>query len=424
MGHRPSTASGARALLALACVLVAVGVPGPSGVHAKDKLHEDAAGIYSIELPKRWKVSQRAAEPPTLGLYDGWFEIPVDEPDLVLAVREARAFSRAKLAHHVLHRMYGSPVPDTAHSDDTSASSCRMIDPSRTAVWRRFVAQDGVVVYAECGHAEDWLERHGKRIDRVLGTLVVKRAPPPPVSPDGFVLSKAPPFQVWSSAKKKDKAVQRALDAALEGWEQMRALLPGDAYTQRERLVVLHGDDAAYRAAAGGGVSDFSATDLIDGRLHVRLGGVKGRAYQPKLREQGARQYVRAYFGGPCPRWLEDGLAFHAAVAAGSKGDPAKPRRQQISKARPLIAADERTWAEHLRAVWTAEDDSEATLHVLWGWHWYFRHGPGRDAHGKRYDDALAKVRDTGDPALAEAAWRGVDQAALLADFKKWAKRW
>ena len=119
--------------LALTCFAVVCLVAGTPALEAKDKHVEGAGGVYTLELPKRWRAAELPTDRRTLGLYDGWFGLPVDEPEISLAVIHAPGFSRASLAHDVLHGAFGEPVPDTLTRSKgrvTTYSPNRVLSPT------------------------------------------------------------------------------------------------------------------------------------------------------------------------------------------------------------------------------------------------------------------------------------------------------
>ena len=54
----------------------------------------------------------------------------------------------------------------------------------------------------------------------------------------------------------------------------------------------------------------------------------------------------------------------------------------------------------------------------LYGWHWFFRHSKQGKKWRKTYESYLQTLRDTGDPAAAEAVWEGTDFGAMRDAFK------
>jgi len=56
----------------------------------------------------------------------------------------------------------------------------------------------------------------------------------------------------------------------------------------------------------------------------------------------------------------------------------------------------------------------------VWGWHWFFRHAKQGKKYRKTYEECLETLRETGDPAKAQAVWDGTDFEKMFEDFKKW----
>ena len=59
-----------------------------------------------------------------------------------------------------------------------------------------------------------------------------------------------------------------------------------------------------------------------------------------------------------------------------------------------------------------------------YAWHWFFRHGPGREKYGDLYDAHIAILRESGDVAKARANRAQADTEVLRAEFLEWIEKW
>jgi len=225
-------------------------------VTAKEGEYVDPAGVFSLDLPKRWRHVGSEAPPGSMGVtlavFHGWFGLIDDEnvPHVVLRVFACPGNARAGLAIGALHDPFGAEIPESRRVGPDFAESARTglgARPEEVGI-RRFVEKAGLVLCGEVGTVRENYDSQGDRIREVLDSLrPTGRWGGLPV-PDGYRTIAEAGYDVLTDATAKSKGLAPAIAAIRAAFDAARAGLPGEPYEGLRPRIVVHAKEEAFRA--------------------------------------------------------------------------------------------------------------------------------------------------------------------------------
>lgn len=455
MKNQPRTAL-LRTLLALT-VLVAFG----SGIRAQDGEDgadaEDGAGgepgakilaepfdhkfiaqsdnksRVSIEVPSTWNRPKQhgggmGAPDPTIIVYTGQFGAPERSPGGAVWVTPMHGYANPALALSMMTELNGWKVIDgTRRLGDKFAECCIEETEDPIVRWFRFEEHAGTVLRVQVAAPKLAREFAAPVAEKILASLKVTGSFDPPAPGDGWKKKKDLGFEVWTNAE--DKGVHElALKFVVHSREPIEAALkktlkgkPRDTGTPVAWVYDLPADYERDVKAVLGHVKEHATLREEDNVLLLDGMSAKFQGYDQTAWSVAAQQYMRQYFGGTVPYWIRMGLASYGSHAGVVEGKAERPQATDVSNVAAKIGR-----AQTLDSYFRKTDKDFANVDdvskELWAWHYYFLHGKPSKAQRQAYVDSLTILRDTGDVEASYAAWKDIDQKAMLADLISWVR--
>ena len=394
--------------------------------------HQDEHHIVSLKLPRRAKTIEAMPLAGKLAAWGVWVDdSPAESPHFFVGVHYKTGFRRAGLCGDLDRRpRYGETVADSIERGDGIWQERRLIESeSKLFVWRLVQHEEHVFELFAQTHPGSYANGLSGHIDFVLASFRVVGTPPTPPVPAGCVERAADGRVVFSDSKDRIETT-RALKTHDSIWSRMAEVLPGEPFLSALPTVVLLENAGTYHSlAARSGYPEsepppFAFVDYDRTATVVRLASARERKpYLAAIREVAAMQYVRRYFGGPTPTWIDDGLSRYAAARLRAKSPDALPNALRVAaraaaKRRP--AGLDELLGQRLAEAARREDIAAEAV----AWHAFFREGAGAADYGSVYARYLALLRETGDLVAARATWKDVDFTELRAAFDTWLAAW
>ncbi|MCG3133668.1 MAG: hypothetical protein HMLKMBBP_00883 [Planctomycetes bacterium] len=381
----------------------------------------DAKRFAFVKLPKEWKSHRdEQAEPTTLASFLGpYTKRDAGRVDIVLVP----GAMRATLARAAVLSAYGGGVPEFAKSGPGWAEGAwhRTSGNPPLCVYAKFVEKDGSVLalYA-IGHFNS---RDAMRdiAQKMIATFRVASAPPAAATPKGMAVRKAGDFDVLTDAPKdQDGAIQKVIAPCAEAREALVKCFKAKPFDESRPVIRFYQDSSRYQddgKAPFGAAPEWPAYEAGSRQLWARFFQSDRPEFVPNLRASAARQFVRQYFGGQPPAWIETGLV---GIGQHADGKPGKFAEKAITTAKEKVQSSKPLdqWI-----AFQGRDVAEAEQWELFAWHVFFRWGAGKK-YAKQYDASLDALRQAGDPQLSADAWKGADFAAMHEEFKSWLGKW
>ncbi len=388
--------------------------------------HLDAKGYTKVQLPRgTTEVGPDSKDEYSLQRFGiNWSEKGGD-PWFYIYVKQVPAYARANLCGYQRGwQRWGDLVETSPEYGEGEYWELRRKEAE--AYYRyRVIEHAGQCFEIICQARTRVHEDLGGLIKLMLASFEGAGPPAEPEPPADFKVKEEFGCRVWTNAK-KGRDNQRILKLHQKAWETMAAGLPGDLIDTAAPRVIICQDDESYRkvwnSKKGLPAYCFIASNLR--ALVVRLSMRRDKEFEQALQRAACAQYVRAFFGGPTPAWIEDGMRIYGVQGVVANGNFDQPFNKPIEKARE--AAERRNARlDDLFAFGVADTvDRDSRDHELYAWHWFFRHGPGKEKYGDLYDRHLATLRESGNVAEARKVWEPANMDDMRDEFLAWIAKW
>jgi len=385
---------------------------------------QDAGKIVAIALPAAAQdVTPPEADPDRLAAWGIDLNAKPSKPQIYVYVFQRPGAARAALASCAdrLLMNFGNLVPGSEQAKPGEWTEKRTSDKSTFEF--RYVESGGAVYVAVAQCSNSNYPRLKGHMATIVAGLKVVGAPPKPTPPAGFKSSTVGGVELWTDAK--GDVCEKILKQHAQAWELMKKILPGDPVVTAPPRVIVCGTDAGFVALTGLGKSLFTMVISRPRALVVRATGLRDPEFAAAVQRASALHYVRLYFGGKAPEWIESGLRMICSIGLSEAGRVELAPKNVIEAVRATEASGRWKLSDLFDMTSFDEPKRNDYDHLLWAWHWYFRLGPDVATFGAAYAAELRKLRETGDAAGAhKAAWDGVDLAKVQDAFDAWLPDW
>lgn len=381
----------------------------------------DPKRLAFVKLPKEWKSHRdEEPDPTTLASFLGLYTTK-DQGRVNIAI--APGAMRASMARAAMLAQNGGGIAELSRSGPGWAE-CGWHQASGNppiAVYARFAEKDGTVfaLYV-LGHLNS-KDRMKDVALKMLASFRVAAAPAAAAPPKGFTVKKSGDFDLSSDATKDhDATVQKILQPCAETREALARAFKGKPFDESRPVLRVYENSARYNEDGRvpfGAAPDYPRYDPASRQVWARFYQHDRPEYGPAIRTAVAQQFLRQYFGGAPPAWIEAGMTTFAVSGAGKPGKFTDEAVKNAREKSPL----KRNFGEWLS--YGAASVTEDEQWELFAWHVFFRHGGGKK-YAKQYDASLDALRQTGEPQGAADAWKGADFAAMQEEFKSWLGKW
>ncbi len=388
--------------------------------------HTDPKGLISIDLPRgTTEVGTDAKDPLSMQRWGlNWNEKP-GEPYAHLYLKHVPGYARAPLCGWVRGpSRNGDRVESSVTINEDDYFETR--EYQGTARLRfRVIEHAGQCFEAYILVRNALFDRLVPQADLLLATMKGSAAPAPLVPPDGFKASEVSGLVVWSNVKKK-REMQRIAKLHKKAWDTMAKGLPGERYDATPPLLIVCDDDASYASfwSSKKGAPKASFNDVKTRAVVVRVVKRRDPEYEQSIHRAVCLQYVRSFFGGPTPAWIEDGLRMYGAQSVVANGKFDQPFTKSIKTAREAAKRRNATLLEIFELGKADPVDRNNRDYELYAWHWFFRHGPGQEKYGDLYERHLASLREHGNVPEARKVWDSANADDLRSEFQAWIAKW
>jgi hypothetical protein len=340
------------------------------------------------------------------------------------------AFARAVLARAAVLPQIGEVKQDAFRQGAGWAEGCAVVKGNPVVEWRRYTEKAGRVYFVQLLAAASAYEMVKPAAQQILDTFVVPGESAPPSPGAGFASKTMNGFDVHSDADADRKQSLEKASGYLAAARKLGAgVLPGKPFDPSGPQAWLYQNGAKFEdraKAVFGSPPEHADYDPVDRACIVKIMGENSNGYDEALWGAGARQYIAQYFGGNPPIWLDTGLRVYVQWTLRSGSKPGgKLAPEVMANAKRAVAEGKRRLDQWFDVVnWSEVTSNEQGAGELFAWQVFMRHGKGSKKYKKMLESYVQTLRDSGDPAAAREAFKGVNFDEMLQEFKSWAVDW